>query len=411
MPNIKINKYLPVAIIYFFFNSVFLPFGLLYTCLLSPLFVIWLYRYKSFNLIWFYFLATIPFVIIHFINGVEIISYLRSYILLFTAFVFGLTFYQFLHLTSTLGQLYRDIIIINFVFVLIAIVAFFIPGFNSIFWYKTIITNGVDSSSRLRLFTYEASYYAFILAPIVIFYYCRIIFTRINSKALVFIMVTLPLLLSLSFGVILALIISLILLFISDVKIIMRNQNFFKYLLVGVVCILAVLSFIIYIYTNNILFIRIENVFKGHDTSFSGRTFDSLYLGWKIAAQKSILFGAGPGQIKVLGIDLFNTFYKNIFTRDQIGIPNSIGDLLAQFGLIGVLLKLSLEVYFFFKTEVYSNLYRLWLFLFVFIYQFTGSFINNIAEYVIWILAFYPPLFIEFNKSAVIKSEPLIVPA
>src|SRR6476469_4507604 len=115
MATININKYLPVAIIYFFFNSVFLPFGLLYTSLLSPLFIIWLYRYKSFNYIWLYFWVTIPFIIIHFINGVEIISYIRSYILLFTAFIFGLTFYQFLRLTTTLGHLYRDIVIINFV--------------------------------------------------------------------------------------------------------------------------------------------------------------------------------------------------------------------------------------------------------------------------------------------------------
>jgi hypothetical protein len=37
---------------------------------------------------------------------------------------------------------------------------------------------------------------------------------------------------------------------------------------------------------------------------------------------------------------------------------------------------------------VWTNYYRLLLFLFVFIYQFTGSFITNVAEYVIWILAF-----------------------
>jgi hypothetical protein len=28
------------------------------------------------------------------------------------------------------------------------------------------------------------------------------------------------------------------------------------------------------------------------------------------------------------------------------------------------------------------------LFIFIFVYQFTGSFITNLAEYVIWILAF-----------------------
>ncbi len=39
-------------------------------------------------------------------------------------------------------------------------------------------------------------------------------------------------------------------------------------------------------------------------------------------------------------------------------------------------------------TKVWRNYYRLLLFVFVFIYQFTGSFITNIAEYVIWIMVF-----------------------
>jgi hypothetical protein len=65
-----------------------------------------------------------------------------------------------------------------------------------------------------------------------------------------------------------------------------------------------------------------------------------------------------------------------------------MGETLAIFGLAGVVLRLFLEFFLFFKTRVYSNYYRLALFIFVFIYQFTGSFITNIVEYVIWILAF-----------------------
>ncbi|MGZ5135232.1 MAG: hypothetical protein ACXWCG_08785, partial [Flavitalea sp.] len=54
----------------------------------------------------------------------------------------------------------------------------------------------------------------------------------------------------------------------------------------------------------------------------------------------------------------------------------------------------------FFKTKVWSNYYRLSLFLFIFIYQFTGSYLTNIAEYVIWILAFHPGLFTEFDRTS-----------
>jgi hypothetical protein len=46
---------------------------------------------------------------------------------------------------------------------------------------------------------------------------------------------------------------------------------------------------------------------------------------------------------------------------------------------------------------VYNNYYRFALFVFVFIFQFTGSFITNIAELAIWILAF-TNTFEEFDR-------------
>jgi hypothetical protein len=150
---------------------------------------------------------------------------------------------------------------------------------------------------------------------------------------------------------------------------------------------------------DSVFVVRIVNVFSGKDISFRGRTFDSFYLGWQIAAQKSIWFGCGFGQVKEVGTDVFNTFYNTSFyTADNVGIPNAIGDTLATLGMVGVFLRLILEVYFFFKTKVYSNYYRLSLFVFIFIYQFTGSFITNIAEYSIWIIAFHKDIFEEFDK-------------
>jgi hypothetical protein len=175
--------------------------------------------------------------------------------------------------------------------------------------------------------------------------------------------------------------------------------------LLSLLVLLAVLFIVLQFFPDNVIFLRIENIFKGRDSSFSGRTFDSIYLGWKVAAKKSIFFGAGAGQIKHLALGLFNQFYNNDFDISKVTIPNSIGDLMAQFGLLGVFLKLGLEVYFFFKTKVFSNYYRLGLFLFVFIYQFTGSFITNIAEYVVWILAFTVGLFPEFDKKNIFSDR------
>jgi hypothetical protein len=404
--EIKINKYLPIAILYFFFNGFLLPIGLLYTALLTPLFLIWLYRYPSFNYLWLFFLVSLPFVAVHLLNGVDVLSYLKSYLLLFSVFVFCLAFYQFLRLCKTLHDIYNKLTIINFFFVLFAAVVFFIPFLKDTVWFGTIMTSGVDRVYRLKLFTYEASYYSFLLAPIAIYFYLKIALFRFPNKAIVFWIITIPLLLSLSFGVLAAIIIALVLLFCSDLKLITFNPKLPRYVLYGLLAVVGLLFVIIQFFPDNVIFTRIENVFKGRDTSFSGRTFDSLYLGWEVAAQKSTFFGSGPGQTKVLALDLFNKYYNHSFATGQLTIPNNIGDILAQFGLLGVLIKLSLEGYFFFKTKVYTNYYRLCLFLFIFIYQFTGSFITNITEYVIWLLAFYPLLFPEFNKKNVFASQP-----
>lgn len=405
MELIRINKYLPIALLYFFFNGLFLPLGLLYTTLLTPIFIIWLYKFSTFRYLLVFFLVSIPFAIIHLLHGVDIIAYIKSYLLLFTVFVFCVSFYQFLLQCNSLSGLFKSIVLINFLIVLISIILFFIPVLRDTVWYKSAITNNADAAYRLRLFTYEASYYSFLLAPFAVYYYLKILFLKPQGKWLIFWIITLPLILSLSFGVITALLLTFICLFCSDLKLLYINKKLPSYILFAILFFVTFLILIIYFFPDNLIFIRIENVFKGRDTSFSGRTFDSIYLGWKIAAQKSILFGAGPGQIKIVGVELFSKFYQSSFTSDQLAIPNNIGDILAQYGLLGVSLKLFLEIYFFFKTKVYNNIYRLSLFLFVFIYQFTGSFINNIAEYVIWIMAFSPFLFPQFNKSNLFNKD------
>ncbi|PIY34027.1 MAG: hypothetical protein COZ08_04175, partial [Bacteroidetes bacterium CG_4_10_14_3_um_filter_42_6] len=57
---------------------------------------------------------------------------------------------------------------------------------------------------------------------------------------------------------------------------------------------------------------------------------------------------------------------------------------------------LFLEVFFFVKKRIYNNHYALILFLLIFIYQFTGSFITNVAELGIWAVVF-GTRFIEFD--------------
>ena len=73
-----------------------------------------------------------------------------------------------------------------------------------------------------------------------------------------------------------------------------------------------------------------------------------------------------------------------------------MAELLTIYGIYGLVFKLFLEIYFFFKTRIYSNLYAMALFMFIFIYQFTGSFVTNVAELGIWAVVF-GTRFIEFE--------------
>ena len=394
---IRINKYMPIAILYFFLNGFLLPIGLLYTTILSPFFLLWIYQYRSIKYLWIYFAFTIPFAVIHFVQGVQPIYYLKSYILLFSVFIFGLAFYQFLRVCKTLKQIYKKLVIINLILTIFAIVAFFIPGLKQMFWMDSALSSGITNVNRLRLLVYEPSYYSTLLVPVAMYYYLKALIYKSKGIVTTLIMITIPLLLSFSFGVLLAMMFSLLILLLIRPGAFFSKKKLPIYILSGSIVLGAAFVAALIIFPDNIFIQRLNNVLEDKDSSFRGRTYDAFYLAWKVAEMKSIVWGSGLGQVKVLGLELWQKFYTYNFSINQIAIPNAVAETLAVFGLVGVGIRLGLQVILFYKTKVFQNHYRLLLFLFVFIYQFTGSFIYNIAEYVIWILAF-SPVFQEFDR-------------
>lgn len=397
--SLTINKFIPFAFIYFFFNSLFLPTGLLYTTLLTPVFLYWIYQQNLMLYVWLFFLVTLPFACIHFLNGVDIVAYIKSYALLFSAFIFGVAFYLFLKSANNIRFIFDKITLWNSLFTVLAMLLLF-SGMSEIVWYYEPISSGVSDVPRLKMFTYEASYYSLLMVPLVLYYYLRVLLLKTSSPGLKIILITGPLILSLSFGVLLGIGLSLFFLFWSDVKLFFVKKRMPIYILVVGLALFLIFIMLVKFYPDNPVFTRFENIFEGNDSSFKGRTTDSFFLGWKMAGMKSILFGCGLGQIKILGLETFTDFYKHTFTINSINIPNSLAETLAMYGLVGLFARLGIEVYLFFKTKVFLNYYRLSLYLFVFIYQFTGSFLNNIAEYVLWVLALTPGFF-EFDKKSI----------
>jgi hypothetical protein len=316
----------------------------------------------------------------------------------FTVFVFGLAFYQYVSFCHSLREIFQSILLINSLLTVIALIALPVPGLRELFWDNKALSLGIPDVERLKMLTYEPSYYSTLLTPIAIYYLLKAMRNELPQRATYCALVLVPLFLSLSFGVILGMALSFLLLLILRGGGQTRRYGTLRKITRWALLLLAVFVVVVLIFPDNFILRRLDNIFAGRDSSFKGRTFDSFVLSLDIVRKKSLFWGTGFGQFKLLGLDRFREFYNsNHYTLHDVVIPNGIGDLLGTLGLFGVAIKLFLEGYFFIRTRVFRNDYRLTLFLFIFVYQFTGSFISNIAEYAIWILAFKPDLFPEFQ--------------
>jgi len=227
-----------------------------------------------------------------------------------------------------------------------------------------------------------------LFSPIFFFYLLQYFFRQntIGSISLL-LMLFIPYLLSFSIGVISAAFLSGIITWLVYFQRLTRKRRILNTIvntgaLLGSSMIILVLFF-----RHNLLFSRIGNIFSGHDTSGKGRTIDAFILANKILETGNKFWGIGIGQIKIVGANIIRNYYM-YDPGYAVAIPNAVAETWAMFGWVGVSLRILIEVFLFFYTRVWSNYCRLLLFLFIFIYRFTGSFITNTAEYVIWILAF-----------------------
>ena len=387
--SITINKYLPFVILYFFFNSIFLPHGLLYTAILSPFFLFWVYLKGRQNAILTFILLLSPFIFAHLYIGVNIKEYIISLFLLFTVFIFGLTVHTFLIKYHHLERILKHIILINIILTIIAIAAFFTP-FQHIFWFLNDITISVKKFPRLALFTYEASYYSMLLVPLAFFYFLKFLFHKTRNNLLVLLLfILLPLMLSFSLGVLGIMAVAIALLFLKYPSIFLLRKSIIRIIIAFTFLIFASVVFLYIVHPDNVLFIRLSNIINGLDPSAKGRTIEAFKIAYNVADLRSLWFGIGLGQLQIVAEEYIRTYYNyNEVLVPTVRIPNSVAETIAHFGFVGLAVRMVLILFFFFKTKVYSNYYRFLLFSFIFIYQFTGSFMVNIVEYVIWILAF-----------------------
>jgi hypothetical protein len=405
----KLNRFFPFALVYFFFNSVGLPFGLTWMALCAPLFYVWILRTRKTEILLPFIALLLPFMVAHLLSGVNLPVYLVSMLNLILVYVFCQAFYTYLKTTADPERLFTSLLVLNFAGCLAGMIFYFTP-YTGVFWIQQELTVGVKDFWRFRMFTYEASYYGTLFIPLFFFFFLQYVLRQNRIRGgLLLIMIFLPLILSFSMGVIAAACISLFCTVMIHARSLLPRRRVVNLIInVGFVFTGSAMVLIFY-FRNNPLFTRLLNIFSGSDLSAKGRTVDSFRFAKEMIAEKSDWFGIGIGQVKILGHDLIQGFY--LYNMDFVAtIPNGMAEMLAVFGWLGLILKLFIECYLFLVTKVWANYYRLLLFFYMFIYQFTGSFVTNLAEYVIWILAF-TNVFVQFNvkrKGIGSDGEPII---
>lgn len=376
------------AIIYFFFNSFILPHGLLYTSLLTPIMLYFLFKEKKNKQLTIgaaLLILPIPF---HLFRGVENSSYWVSSLMVFSIlFLFFASYYLIKDQEKTIEKIFKKILIINGLLVLFALVILPMEPLRGLLWYEEIITKGLTLIPRLKLFTYEASYYSFIMMPVFLFFILKIFNGHQNHSMIIGLSIVISLLLSLSFGVIASFVLALII----AVFIYWKYANAFlkRFVILSSTLFVSIMILLAIIWPENPIYFRLHNIINGQDTSAMGRLVYSFMFAKDLIIAYQPIFGIGPGQIKIVAHDMIVNHYQyqgNI--AEIVRIPNSMAEMLAVYGIYGFVLKLFVELYFFFRFKLYQNTYSFILFLFLFIYQFTGSFITNAAEATSWAMAF-----------------------
>jgi hypothetical protein len=384
-----VNRYFPFVLVYFFFNSLGLPFGLTYMALLAPFFYWWIANARGKEVLLPFLALIFPLVFIQIaFVGVDSKTYVVSLLNMLSVYIFCQAVYTFLKKCSDHESIFKKIVILNFILCLVAI-PFYFTSYSHFFWVSHSLTEGINDFERLQLFTYEPSYYATLFVPFFFFFLLKIVLNQNKTNSwLLLLMISLPYILSFSLGVMTAVLLSLIFVFIIYLQRLIIRKRMINLLLLSTVIIIPVIIFIVLAFPNNALLFRIGNIFSGHDDSGNGRTHEAFFLSMKILALKSQFWGIGPGQIKIIGTDIIKDFYLYPVDYKNVAIPNVTAETLALFGFVGLFFRFAVEMFLFFYTRVWKNYYRLLLFIFMFIYQFSGSFITNLAEYIIWILAF-----------------------
>lgn len=327
-------------------------------------------------------LTTATFIPFHLYSGVHVENYIISYLaLLFVTFT---SVAAALYVSRNGGiERYAQSASLILIFAYIgASISLLASHDNTLLrgWYEHYYTAGV-TTFRYGGFMYEASHFCLMASPLFIYFALTALK---NKKHLAYLIgISIPLASTLSLGFFATLFLTFLIAGLSEIK---RKSGLLKVTITFIVLFSALTALYL---SSETISLRIDNILSGVDSSTKGRTVDAYILASMIAEQSSILFGVGPGQIKVVGASIIIDYYN--YPADLVSvvrIPSSAAELLASYGITGLTLKILILLSLYIKTKVYENRFSNLLFIFFFIYQFYGSFMLSSIEIFCFALAF-----------------------
>jgi hypothetical protein len=347
---------------------------------MSPLFYLWLY-FEGKRWVTLKFVVCLsPFLIGQARNGLDsFYFYGRSVLLLWTVYVTTYAFAWALLKTKNVFRLFDELIVLNFCAAIVALLVLFTPA-KDLLWNSDFSNfQGTGGwAPRLNLLTTEPSVYGQLMAPLLIFSVLRLFNKPGKRNTTYAFLIAVPLILSQSFGALSICAAGLLVMLIFKSRRFLQRRSSLLIMALGLVFVVGI------VVVPNPISQRIQEILAGQDSSTQVRTVAGYLEAFKIAETKSLWWGVGPGLAKLY--DTPAVLRGLGFTTVQM--PNAIADVLASMGLIGVIAKLILEIFFFLRTRAWESGFRLAMFTITFIYQFAGSNMMNVQEYLMWCMAF-----------------------
>ena len=385
MSFIQKHAFKVIGFVFFLFNSIGLPAPVLYSNIISIVGVKSYFNKKNRKTLAIFFLVSLAYLIIHVFSGVDLFEYMKTFLYMHVMVFTTLVSYNYIK--SEIRQvegLFVNLSYIVFSLFILSVGLYFTP-FKEYLWviHDFSIKGTVP---RYKWFAYEPSYFALLMSPVFILFFLKTIYLDFKKNVFKLSMVLIPCIFTLSFGFFAILTISTIL-FLTIIVFKYRSLHstfFYAALFMFLSCSVA-LSF------DSFLSNRVEKILAGEDTSVNGRITESYYLANQMVVGEEKFFGIGLGQIEIIGEKYIRGYYG--YSREEwpvMSLPNAMAETIAIYGYTGIVIRLLLIVFLFFKFKVYRNYFNLFLFIFLFFYQLMGSFITSSAELILWVLAILP---------------------